>query len=594
MAFDPNAYLSSIQTAPPTAAQAPSVPAQAFDPNAYLAAASDPDSAAAGFVGTTAPSQMAPNATAEAGSETPNERPLKPINDTLADIALQGGGATAGQALGALGGPFDEVTIPAGGAIGGAVGDYYSQKRKIAEGEQPSLKYGELAGAALAGSIPGGSLEKQGILAVASQAAKQGIGGLAAETANTLIDDKRLPTAREAIISSALPALGGAVAEHLQQATPEIAAAVDASKTQNATKSSILAKAQDEGFVVQPSSVNPSLANKTIESMAGGPSIRQAATHVNQDVADNIARRVLDPANPDVELTSSLAQQVRKQAYNTGYAPIASVGEIKTDPQYISDLNNILATRQGASRSFPGLTDNSVEDSIKPLLVDKFDAGDALKATQVLRDKAGAAYASGNNELGKSTKGASQAIEDQIQRHLTASGAPGQQLLSNFTDARQLMAQSHDIEDAIREGGGSIIPSVIGSKFQAQKPLSGPLATLGGFANNFPNVTREASKTAIPGTTVTGNFARIAQAGALAAGMGAATHNPLAVGAAGAVGAALPSVRGLVRNLVLSKPYQRIMAKIPVVVNENAPLLPLAVRQGTQAATQDDLRQPAP
>ena len=627
MDFDPDVFLAS-----PTAKAPVAVPASTgtsssapFDPDAFLHQSlqappppelkAAPDQGILSRIGTELRNAMSPilGETADQRLERQsNLSQLRSISPTLssyvqqaapehksplegvADMALQGGGAVGGQALGALGGPFDEVTIPVGGAIGGALGDYASQKRRIAAGEQESVDPGEIARAGIVGAIPGGSLVNTGMSGVAKQALAQGAGGLAGEVAQTEIDQGKLPGMRDAAWASILPALAGSVAEHIQQASPEIAAARATAQKQIASKVDILQKAQDEGFVVQPSEVNPSLTNKTVESLAGGPSIRQAATHVNQDVADNIARRVLDPANPDGPLTSQVAQAVRQRAYDVGYTPVSNAGNVVTDPQYAQDLKNIVATRQGAARSFPGAVNNDVEDMVKSVSVPNFDSGDAIKMTQLLRNDASQSFAQGSNELGLAQRQASQAIENQIERHLQSSGTPNAaDLLQNFRDARTLMAQSHDIEDAIREGGGSIIPSVLGAKFQAQKPLSGGLDTIGGFANNFPMVTREGAKTSVPGTTVTGNFARVMGGGVLAGGVGAATHSPEAAALAGAAGLALPSIRGLVRNLVLSGPYQRIMAKIPVNVEARPDLGGLVIRQGAQAAaTQTTPTQP--
>lgn len=511
------------------------------------------------------------------------------------DMLLQGGGAVAGQELGSFGGPFDMVTIPLLGAAGGAGGDYLAQKRRIAAGEQQDIDKGELAQAAITGAIPGGNLAKTGGGAVALQGLKQGVGGLAGETAHTLIDQGQLPQWKDAAWASILPALAGSFAEGVQQASPEITAARTTAEQQIAQKAGILKKAQDEGFVVEPSQVNPSLVNKGVESLAGGPSIRQAATHINNDVADDIARRVLDPQNPDTALTSQVAQAVRQRAYDVGYRPVAQAGQITTDPQFAQDLQNIVANRQGAARSFPGAVNNDVSDMVKGISVGSFDSGDAIKMTQILRNDASKSFAQGDKELGMAQRQAAGAIEDQIERHLQTHGnfnAPD--LLDNFRDARTLMAQSHDIEDAIREGGNSVIPSVFGAKFQAGKPLSGGLDTIGGFANNFPTVTREAARTAVPGTTVTGNFARVIGGATMAGAAGAATHSPAASLLAGIAGVALPSVRGLVRNLVLSGPYQRIMAKIPVKVEARPDLGALMIRQGGQAAaTQMDEGQPS-
>ena len=340
-------------------------------------------------------------------------------------------------------------------------------------------------------------------------------------------------------------------------------------------------------MVVEPSQVNPSIVNKGVESLAGGPSIKQAASHINQDVADDVARRVLDPAHPDVDLTSDLAKAVRQRAFQNGYAPVAQLGTIPTDAAYKNEIQGILAKYQGAARSFPGAANPDVENLVKGIDVSGFDSGDALKMIQILRDRASDAFSQGNSGLGKAAREASTAIENQIERNLQgqpALGTNAPQMLQDFRDARQLMAQSYDIEDAIREGGGSVIPSVLGRKAQAQRPLSGDLKTVADFANNFPTMTREGAKTSVPGTTVTGNAGRVVMGSLLGGATAATTHSPEAATLAAAAGVLLPSVRGLVRSMVLSGPYQRIMAKYPVSVQANPDLGSLVIRQGGQAA----------
>jgi hypothetical protein len=304
-------------------------------------------------------------------------------------------------------------------------------------------------------------------------------------------------------------------------------------------------------------------------------------------VADDVARRVLDPANPDADLTSDLAKAVRQRAYQNGYAPVAAVGQMATDATFKNDLASIVNNYSGAAKSFPGAVKPEIQNLVSGLDVPSFDSGDGIKMIQNLRNQASDAFAQGNSSLGKAAKDASTALEGQIERNLAsqpALGTSAPQMLQDFRDARTLMAQSHDIEDAIREGGGSVIPSVLARKAQAQRPFTGDLKTVADFANNFPTMTREAAKTPVPGTTVTGNVGRIMMGGVLAGSTAATTHSPEAATLAGAAGILLPSVRGLVRSMVLSGPYQRIMAKYPVNVEANPSLGSLLIRQGGQAA----------
>lgn len=505
----------------------------------------------------------------------------KSFAGAVTDIALQGGGGVAGQEIGAMAGPYAPVAIPILGAIGGGGGNYLAQKRRIMAGEQTDIRPGELIGAAITGAIPGGNLARTGVGAIRNEALKQGGGGLAAETVRSAVDEGRLPEVKDAAWAAILPALGGSVAEFTQQANPEIQAARRAAQGKVAAKSDVLAKGQAEGMAVVPSSVNPSLANKFWETLGGKEALTNQAIHVNNEVADNIARRVLDPTNPDLPLTSAVTEAVRKRAYNVGYLPITTLGNIQTDTQFLNDLNAITATRSGAARSFPAAVNNDVADMVKSLGVGQFEADDAVKMVQILRDQAGESFAKGEKEMGVAQRQASKAIESQIERHLSSQGTPSANaMLNDLRDARKLMAQSHEIEDAIREGGDSIVPSKLGTRFQNGAPLSDGLETVGGFANNFPSVTKEAARTSEPKSSAAG---RLMQGGALGAIAGATTHSPEAAALAGAAGLLIPSIRSLVRDMILSKSYQSMMTKIPIHVETNPDMGALIIRQGAQA-----------
>jgi hypothetical protein len=214
---------------------------------------------------------------------------------------------------------------------------------------------------------------------------------------------------------------------------------------------------------------------------------------------------------------------------------------VPTDKAFTQALDGIVATRQGAARSFPDAAKNEVAPFVDGLRVPAFDAGDAIKMTQVLRDQAGAAYGAGNKELGKAYREASKAIEDQLERHLAKQGKEGAEALKNFRDARQLMAKSHSVESAIVEGGGKVNARVLGAALQRGKPLTDELKTIGAFANNFKDVARvPESGWANPITTLDA-FGTAGMA-AMDAGIGS-------------IG--LPAARLASRYGILSQPYQK-------------------------------------
>lgn len=179
-----------------------------------------------------------------------------------------------------------------------------------------------------------------------------------------------------------------------------------------------------------------------------------------------------------------------------------------------------------------------------------FDAGDAIKMSQILRDNANKAFRDGDTGLGKASKGAAKAIEDQIERHLAGQGKDGEKMLRNFRQARMLMAKAHTVEDAIVEGGGTINARKLAQRVQAGKPMTGELATIGNFANNFQRATQPATQVAGPGVSKLTHLASLMLGG----GGGAAMGGPVGAVAGAAAMETLPYA---LRARMLSKAAQQ-------------------------------------
>ena len=130
------------------------------------------------------------------------------------------------------------------------------------------------------------------------------------------------------------------------------------------------------------------------------------------------------------------------------------------------------------------------------------------------------------------------------------------------------MAKAHDVEDAIREGGGKVAASKLAAKLQKGKPLTGELKTIGEFANNFSSSARVPEAGDANPLTVF-DF----MSGALGAGI-----SPAAL--------ALPAGRVASRYGILSQPYQRAFVhpqyggRVLNAANKAQPLLPYLIPVG--------------
>lgn len=245
---------------------------------------------------------------------------------------------------------------------------------------------------------------------------------------------------------------------------------------------------REQGLIVPPSTTNPSLTNRALESVGGKIATAQDASLKNQPIFNSMARRALGLAD-DAELTPEMLRTVRAQASSANQA-IRQTGTIQTDAKFADDLAGILNKYKSASGVSKKLASSEVAD-LAESFERKFPASDAVDAIQVLRDRAKEAYAAGSPENGKAYRALSKTLEDQIERHLEGLGKGGKDLLKSFREGRQLLAKSYSVENAVNPGTGNIIPSKIAQQLSRGKPLSGELKTIGKFAQAFPRASQQ-------------------------------------------------------------------------------------------------------
>ena len=245
--------------------------------------------------------------------------------------------------------------------------------------------------------------------------------------------------------------------------------------------------AQQRGFVVDPVATRPGSGAGVAEGLGGVMKTRREASIRNQDVFDDVARREIGlPAG--TEITLERLSSVRSQAADA-YRVLQNVGRIDTDTAFRKAVANAKRPFTGPRKDFPGLSKRaagSFLDDADDILRDSFDAGSAVGAMRLLRDEANKAYIAGNNQLGKGYRNLSNALEDAVERDLVRRGSSP--VLDNFRDARQLIAKTHTIQDALQNG------RVSGQKLAAQMnkgaPITGDLRLAAQFANEYPAVTR--------------------------------------------------------------------------------------------------------
>lgn len=260
-------------------------------------------------------------------------------------------------------------------------------------------------------------------------------------------------------------------------------------QAQNAVKDRAVAEAKDAGYKTVPSISDGNLAGRLIEGATGKIKAAQLAAVKNQTVTDALARKALGLPE-DAPLSMETTRAVRQAAAVQGYEPVRAIPRMATDRVFQQQIDKLTSRADNAAQDFGEL----VQSDIKPLAdglknVKSFTGDTAVDAAAIFREKASDMYAQGNKTLGKAYREAAEAIESQIERGLSRNGKNGAALIKNFRDARTRMAQSFDVEKALREGQGQVDARVLG-KLYAKNPdrMSGDLAKIGKAASVMPDV----------------------------------------------------------------------------------------------------------
>jgi hypothetical protein len=336
-----------------------------------------------------------------------------------------------------------------------------------------------------------------------------------------------------ALIGAATPVAvmgAGKVGEYVGDALKarQTAAAVQYAKNQPLNDT--LKSGLDAGYVVPPSSVNPSFVNNVKESISGKIATAQVASSRNQQVTDGLVRKALGLAD-DAPLSVEALSKYRADMHATGYGPLRQLGPVPADQQFASDLASV-AQKYTGKGTIPAIEKTEINDLVKAHQSTGFDAGDAVDAIKVLREDAKDAYRVGNSALGGAKKAIADAYEGALERALP----PGSDILTNYQAARQNIAKSFTVEDALKEGTGAVDARKLAAALQKGVPLSGELLTAARFANAFPKATQPPSLVAGPGVhNMKAMFASGAGAGGGA--LGAALAGPIGAGIGSALGA---------------------------------------------------------
>lgn len=326
--------------------------------------------------------------------------------------------------------------------------------------------------------------------------------------------------------------------------------------------------ARRAGYVIPPNmaQTNPSVASKAMSGWGGKIKTQQAASQKNQEITNALAAKELG-INPKTQLSKAVFNDVRARA-GQAYGGISqAMPRTSTDLTYEAGVQTLGNRMSEAAQEFPGLVKNKEVESLVSELSNKdsFSTKAAIQLVRSLRAKSSTNFKAFDNPerlaLASSQREAANLLDDLIERRLAEIGKPN--LSKQYKDARQLIAKSHDIEDATNLATGEVSARDIAKLVERGRPLTGGLETIAKAAGAFPKAFQDAS-----------TFG------------GTEGHSVLDVlGTVGSVAAGHPEIAGALvlrpaaRGVVLSNPYQNMIVRGGGAnVAPNTPRLPFDTR----------------
>jgi hypothetical protein len=246
-----------------------------------------------------------------------------------------------------------------------------------------------------------------------------------------------------------------------------------------------VSKALDAGYTIPPTQIQPTALNRTVEGLAGKVSTAQAASARNAGITNAAAARDLGLA-ADTKITPEVLAQVRADA-GKAYDAIANSGTVVPTPAYGTALDAIVAPAKTAAAGFPNAKVSPVVRMVDSLRSPQFDAASAVEKIKELRTTAADGFRTGDTATARAAKAGAQALEDALETHLAATD-PG--ALDAFRQARQTIAKSYTVEQALNPATGDVNAQKLAAALARGKPLTGELKDAAEFAARFPKASQ--------------------------------------------------------------------------------------------------------
>lgn len=260
-----------------------------------------------------------------------------------------------------------------------------------------------------------------------------------------------------------------------------------------------LREAGELGFKVPRSYAKPGAVSNIGERFAGKQATEAAAAAKNTEAMNSVARRALG-LKEGADITPQVLSGIRKTA-GKAYEQVKGIGNISSDKAYQSALQKIEGRYSGAAKDFPELARKNIGEFVKGLDKKTISSEGAVEMVKKLRfdgNKAIKALDPEANILGMAKLDAAKAIDDLLARNAQKTLKP--EAFKAYIEARQLIAKTHTIENALNEATGNVSARELAKALRRGVPLTGELRKAALFAGAVkPTIAGEAFGTPAAG-----------------------------------------------------------------------------------------------
>lgn len=382
-----------------------------------------------------------------------------PAGGAIADIGMEAGGGLIGQAVGAAGGPAAPVTIPLGGFIGGFSGNVIGQLRQQFNGEKQDFSLGEAIAAGVLSSIPGEPLVAATAKTLSKVAAKNVVANVTAKSIQEGIDNNRMITPTEAVISTTTGFMGAYAGKALDTGKSVIAAT--RKKISDEVENQTLKIVTDAGYMINPAVLKSSRVVSALEYLGGKQLTDNEFARLNADVTVDLAKKAIG-ISPTQALNQVNIDSIKTVA-NEAYTAVEAVS-----PRAKAALLAYRKAQENANASFRAADSN-------------------LSSRPVQLKEEAQAYLEQAERYWKTL--VAEANKKRIKNGVSVSNAA---LIPKLEEAKKLLSKVHVVETAFNADSGKISAQTLARATEARgTTLTEELEIIKKMAKTFPNSVKD-------------------------------------------------------------------------------------------------------